>query len=265
MANSELPADPFYGPINVKVSPTATAMSWRVVQACGPLAELAEPFAGPRGELVLPEADSWLAELGVHGEASPGPALRAQGLRSNNDALASGAFETQAREFMHFVTHGSLQDLADHKLGGMPWHLSYGKRKAECRLRRENEVKVRLYFETNAGPQAVLGAVVNRLAQRVSAAKEAHRTRWESRAAGNQGEDASGANYDSTLRETMLMTGVALSHGHQDHLLSELAHMRSFAPTVKVNGDTLLVCLETGEVDGEIPCKGKSLIRENPW
>ena len=56
---------------------------------------------------------------------------------------------------------------------------------------------------------------------------------------------------EGELVEVWLMQGIALGQGYQVSMLDELDPMIYHAPTVKINGDTLITCLPTGEVDHE--------------
>ena len=59
-------------------------------------------------------------------------------------------------------------------------------------------------------------------AGRIQTAKAAHQRRAAEREAGHQGDDPEADDYLASLREVLLMTGLALSHGQQDFLLVEL-------------------------------------------
>ena len=72
--------------------------------------------------------------------------------------------------------------------------------------------------EVNAGPQAVLGTIINALGKTVESAKNAHRARHSLRQKGKE------------VPEVWYMTGLSLGYREQPYLFDELDKMVAYAP-----------------------------------
>ena len=88
----------------------------------------------------------------------------------------------------------------------MPWDAVNARGKVEAREDSKTTETVRLYYEVNAAPQAVLGAVVNALSETTETAKDAHRSHH---AMSNKGR---------AVPETWCVAGLSLGYGDQGFL-----------------------------------------------
>ena len=90
----------------------------------------------------------------------------------------------------------------------------------------------------------VLSSIINGLARTIETAKEAHKRR-AFEAVGDKDEEGN-ERHGKERTDTWLMSELSLGHGDQVFLMEELEYMLQFSPTIKINGDTLVTCLDSG-------------------